>query len=62
MISAVMPGIVATPVRLLAAKSPMSNGRDVSGSPRGRTAAAILGPRLAENLAVKIALSIYHDR
>jgi len=35
----------------------MSAGSDVAGRPRGNTAPAILGPRLAVNFAVKIALS-----
>ncbi len=53
----VTPGTVASAVSLLATKSPMKEGRELGGRPRGSTAPAILGPRLDQNLAVKIALS-----
>jgi hypothetical protein len=57
MISAVTPGTVARAVALFAARSPITAGRELAGSPRGNTASAILVPRLAENFAVKMALS-----
>lgn len=53
----VMPGTAPNAVALLCARSPMKAGSEEIGRPRGRTAPAILGPRLAVNLAVKIALS-----
>ena len=42
---------------MFAARSPINSERDEGARPSGRTAAAILVPKLAVNLAVKIALS-----
>lgn len=57
MICGVTPGISAKAAVSLEARAPMKAGREEAGRPRGRTAPAILVPRLAENLPVKIALS-----
>lgn len=55
----VTPGIEAIAVWLFAARSPINAGRDAGLKPSGRTAPAIFVPRLAVNLAVKIALSAF---
>jgi hypothetical protein len=57
-ICGVTPSTVNRPVVFCATRSPMNSGRDVTGSPRGRTASAILGPIFTASLSLKIALSV----
>lgn len=57
MISRLTLGTVARAVVFSAARSVMNAVREVSGRPSGKTASAILAPRLAVSFPEKIALS-----
>jgi hypothetical protein len=52
MISGVISGTAARAVEFLEVRPSINAGREVEGSPRGRAAAAILGPRLPPYLDV----------
>ncbi len=53
MISGVTPGTVCRPAVLDDAKYPMNAGRELGGRPSGRTAEAMLGPKVVSSLEWK---------